>query len=137
MWPDIYRIPRLIPGVPVVKVVMVNGQRHEVLRPGPFVKRQQLVRVPVLRLPFMDDVLETKVLRRTVVLEMKSILRGVGDIHQTRVPVAVLRFTLRSPVRPDAELRVAEPLGALVLLQRFPAGRKPAGHHWLVGGTDD
>ena len=39
-------------------------------------------------------------------------------------PVAGLDRGLRAPVRPDAELRIAEPVGHLPGGQRFPAGRK-------------
>ena len=40
------------------------------------------------------------------------------DVHVLGVPVALHRHGLRSPVGPDAELGVAEPVGALVLLER-------------------
>ena len=41
-------------------------------------------------------------------------------VHGARIPVALLRLALRAPVRPDPELRVAKPIGHLVLPQRFP-----------------
>src|SRR5215813_14800733 len=42
-------------------------------------------------------------------------------VHSPRVPIALLRHALGRPVRPDAELRVAEPFGdAVVLHERFP-----------------
>ena len=58
---------------------------------------------------------------------MKFVLPIVLDVHIARVPVAVLRNTLRTPVRPDAELGVAIPLRRFILQQRIP--------RWLVGAV--
>ena len=41
-------------------------------------------------------------------------------IHVTRIPVALLRLALRTPVRPDAELGVTKPVRRLILLERIP-----------------
>ena len=40
-------------------------------------------------------------------------------IHSFRVPVALARNSLWSPVRPDAEFCITEPFRVLVLGQRF------------------
>ena len=43
------------------------------------------------------------------------------DVHQPRVPVAAFGLALRPPMRPDPELRVAEPVGhAIMARERFP-----------------
>src|ERR1035438_5580089 len=42
------------------------------------------------------------------------------DIHVARVPVAGFGYALGSPVSPDAELRVAVPLGSFIVEQRIP-----------------
>ena len=68
---------------------------------------------------------------------VELILRAAGLIHAARIPVAVLRLALRPPVRPDAELGVAKPLRALVLLQRIPCRLEFARGHRLGGGADD
>ena len=41
------------------------------------------------------------------------------DVEFPGIPVAVLGHSLRPPVRPEAELGIAEPLGIAVLLQRL------------------
>ena len=55
-------------------------------------------------------------------------------VHLARVPVAVLGLALRPPVRPDAELRVAEPVGRLVLRKGFP-GRLEFVFHLVLGNV--
>src|ERR1700693_1679776 len=47
----------------------------------------------------------------SVCLEVILILRSPLDIHVPREPIAILDAGLRPPVRPDAELCVAEPIG--------------------------
>jgi len=51
-------VPWLVFAVPVVKIVMVVGHGKEILRAGPLIERHQLVRVPVLGFPGVDDILE-------------------------------------------------------------------------------
>ena len=48
---DIDRVPGLIFAVEVVEIVVMIGQRDEILGPGPFVKGHQFFRVPVFGLP--------------------------------------------------------------------------------------
>ena len=50
-------VPRVGAGVPVVEVVVVGGQRHEVFRPGGLVLLHQGVGIELLRLPRGDHVL--------------------------------------------------------------------------------
>ena len=61
------RVPRLVRAVPQVEVVVVVRQRDEVLRARLLVERHELVRIPALGLPRVDDVLEAE-LRRVAVL---------------------------------------------------------------------
>ena len=56
---DIDRVPGLVFAVEVVEVVVMIGQRHEILGPCPFVKGHQFVRIPVLGLPQVDDVFKS------------------------------------------------------------------------------
>lgn len=44
------------------------------------------------------------------------------EIHSAGVPVALLWDALRGPVGPDAELRVAEPVGGFVGAEGGPGG---------------
>src|SRR4051794_354185 len=61
-------------------------------------------------------------------LDVVVVRRIALQIHPPRVPVPLLRDTLRRPVRPYPELRVAEPLGyAVVLRQRLPGRLEGAG----------
>ena len=54
------RVPRLVLAVPEVEIVVVVGQREEILGARPLVERHELLRIPPLRLPEMDDVLEAE-----------------------------------------------------------------------------
>ena len=48
-------------------------------------------------------------------------------IHRPGIPVAATGDALRPPVRPDAELGVPEPFGALVMFEGFGRGLKGTG----------
>ena len=64
----------------------------------------------------------------TVALDMGLVLAVALHVHAAGVPIPFFRHGLGGPVRPDAELRVAKPLGALIgFLQGFPRGRSRAG----------
>ena len=105
--------------VPQEEIVVVRAHADEVLRPGLLVELHQTVGVPLLRLPQRDDVLVAELRRMPVVLEVILVMLVARLVHAAGVPVAVHRHGLRSPVRPDAELGVAEPVGTLVLLERI------------------
>src|SRR5262249_17869027 len=71
--------------------------------------------------PEMVDFHETEFRRMTVVSDVIIVLGVALNVHLPGVPIALLGHALRRPMRPDAELRVAEPFGALVILrERFP-----------------
>ena len=120
---DIDRVPRVILRIVGVKVVVVVGQRDEVLGAGPHVELHQFFRVPLLGLPEIVELHEAELRRMAVVLEVVFIVLRALEVHLARIPVALLGHALGGPVGPDAELRVAEPVGRLVVrLQRFPGG---------------
>jgi hypothetical protein len=48
---DVERIPGVVCGIVVVEVVVMIGQRHEILRAGRLVQAHERVRVPMLGLP--------------------------------------------------------------------------------------
>ena len=85
-------------------------------------KGDQGNRIPVLGLPFVDDVLEAELGRMAILLHMELVDGAVELIHVLGVPVAHLGLALRTPVRPDAELRVAIPIRNLETGQRFKGG---------------
>ena len=53
------------------------------------------------------------------------------DIHVAGIPVALFRLALRPPMRPNAKLGVAEPLGKLVIGERLPRRLELSGGHRL------
>src|SRR5688500_3708248 len=61
-------------------------------------------------------------------------------VHQPGIPVAILGLALRAPVRPDAELGIAEPVGrAIPFRERLPirselARRRSGGNCRRCGG---
>ena len=112
------RVPRVQLRVPEEEVVVVRAHADEVLRPGLLVKLHQAVGVPLLGLPQGDDVLVAELRRMAVVCQVILVVLVALLVHAAGVPVAVHGHGLRSPVGPDAELGVAEPVGTLVLLQR-------------------
>src|ERR1700736_5800713 len=70
-----------------------------------------------------------------VMLEMMRVVRVTGDVHPTGIPIPRARDGLRSPVRPDAELGIAEPIRCLVGLQRVCCRlKRTAGDGKLIGG---
>ena len=118
--PNAHRIPWLIGGIEAIEVVTMIGECHEVFGPSLFVKRHQLFWIPIFGMPEVVDILETKLGWMTIVFQVVFINGAVGLIHIMCIPVTLLRDALGRPVRPDAELGVAEPFWALVLLERFP-----------------
>ena len=97
----------------------------EVLGAGFHVQIEQRVGVPVLGLPAVLDFHEADLGRMAVVLDVVVVLPVALDVHAARVPVAHLRHALRTPMRPDTELRIAEPIGRAVAVdQRIPGWRE-------------
>ena len=99
---------------------MMVTQCHEITGTHALVKTHQGIRLPLLCLPFVNHILEPKILRIAVFLHVHVVLPMSRIIHVASVPIARLRFALRSPMRPNAELGIAKPVRALVCRQRFP-----------------
>src|ERR1017187_9528587 len=72
----------------------------------------------------MADVFVSELRRMPISLHMRLILARSLNVHISRVPVALLRHALRTPVRPYTEFCIAIPIWALVGLERFPVGLK-------------
>src|SRR6185312_6473282 len=115
-------IPWLIFGIPIVEIVVMVREGEKILCACTFVELHQLFRIPIFRVPLVNDVLKSKVLRRTVMVGMKPILLAARLIHTARIPVAILRLALRTPMSPNSELRIAKPFRRLILLKRLPRG---------------
>src|SRR5207248_733506 len=67
-----------------------------------------------------NNVLVAELRRMSEVLYVIVILARTLNIHVTRIPVALLRRPLRTPMRPNAEFSIAKPVGTPILFQRFP-----------------
>ncbi len=127
----LHRVPAVVLRVPEVEVVVVDAHADEVTGARLLVERHQALGVPLLRLPERDHVLVARLRRVAVALEVVLVLLVALEVHVACVPVAEHRHRLRPPVRPDAELRVAEPVGAVVLGERLVGRRERAlgDHH--------
>src|ERR1017187_7992993 len=95
------------------------GHARKKFRAGLFVKSDELFRLPFVGLPFVVDILETELRRMAVFLDMEFVNLMRRVIHIYRIPVALFGLTLRTPVRPDAELGVAIPVRDLKGGKRF------------------
>ena len=56
------------------------------------------------------------------------------DVHLARIPIALLRYALRRPMRPDTKLGVAKPVWRLELFQRVPGWLKDSGGNIALPG---
>src|SRR5579884_2116986 len=126
-WSKHHRIPAVMLGIPAVEVVAVDAERDEVFGSGFFVAAYEGFRFPVLRSPVRDDVFVAHERRMPVMCDVKVVLPRPLDVHIARIPVALPRRALRTPMGPDAEFRIAEPFGAVILLQGLPRASKCAG----------
>ena len=115
----LHGVPLVQLRVPQVEVVVVRAHADEVAGPGLLVHRHQPIRVPFLRFPQRDDVLVAVRGGMAVGLQVMLVLHVSLDVHVLGVPVAHHGHRLRAPVRPHAELGVAEPFGTLVLRERL------------------
>ena len=130
-------VPAVELRVPQEEVVVVAAHADEVAGPGLLVEGHQAVGVPLLGLPQRDDVLVAELRRMAVVLDVVGVVAVAGFVHAARVPIAVHRHRLRAPVRPDAELGVAEPIRTGITLEGIEArleravgdGQRAIGRH--------
>ncbi len=110
--PESNRVPaRLVLGVPEIVAVVVNAHGEEVFRAGALVEIHQVVGVPLFGGEERDEVFVAGLGLGAEALEVVVVLRGAFDVHVAGVPVAVADGGLWTPVGPDAEFRVGEPVG--------------------------
>src|ERR1035438_3204577 len=57
-------------------------------------------------------------------LNVKLVVSRSLHVHVARVPIALFRYALGTPVRPDSEFCVTKPLRAPVCFQRLPKWQK-------------
>jgi hypothetical protein len=79
---------------------------------------------PFISLKGWDDVFVTGFGWMAQMLEVPFVGGLTFEVHPLCEPVALLRRRLRSPVGPNAELRIAKPARSFVLRQRFPRALK-------------
>ena len=122
-------VPLVVFGVPEVEVIVMDGHADEVFCAGSLVEFHEPLGIELLCFPKWEHVFPTMLRWVAVVLEVVLIVVTVVvfRIHVARVPIAIHRHRLRSPVGPDAELGVAEPVGAFVLGEGILRGLEGAG----------
>jgi hypothetical protein len=122
----LHGVPAMVLRVPQVEVVVVDTHADEIARARLLVEGHQPGGIPLLGLPQRDDVLPPALRGMAVPLEMVLVLLVPLPVHVPRVPVPEHRDRLRTPVRPEAELGVAEPLGTAVPDEGVVGGRERA-----------
>ena len=121
-------VPAMKAGGVIVKIVVMIGKGDEIARARFRIQIEQGFGPPLFRPPAVVELHEAGVDRMAVILQMMLILFAALDIHVAGIPVARLRHALRRPVRPDAELGVAKPIGRMILrLEGFPVGPERPG----------
>ena len=113
----IYRIPWIMGRIEIIEVVVVHRLTHKIPGAGFHIQIHQPRRVEVFCFPELDDIFIAKFGRMTVFPPVIIVLRVAFGVHMPRIPVAVHRHGLRSPVTPDAEFSVPEPIRANIILQ--------------------
>ena len=146
MRPHLHGIPAMHLGIPQKEIVVMRAHADKIFRAGLFVELHQFFRLPFLGFPEWNDVLPSIRGRMTeprkVILVIRTwsfVLAGlaidlIGDIHLARIPVTLLGHSLRSPVRPDAELGFPEPLRTGIIGQRFHRAGVRTGRDGKVQG---
>ena len=129
----IHRVPLLIWRVPQIEVVVMVTQCHEVACAHTLVQVDQSFGVPVLCLPIVAQLLESKYGRIAKVFPVPVLLPRPHIIHESGIPVASLSVTLRSPVSPNTKFGIHKPLGTFPLIERAPLGFIVTRHHLHVG----
>ena len=132
-WAHVHGVPAGVLRVPEIEIVVVHAHAHEVFCAGFFIKVHKKVGIELVGLPGGDDVFESEFRRMPVVLDVILVLPLALDIHVSRVPVAAFSGRLRSPMGPDAELGVAEPVRNFIRFKRFAGSLEGAGHDCRQG----
>jgi len=120
-------VPGVVGGGEVIEVVVVVGERDEVLGARGLVEAHELFGLPLVGLPEVVDLHEAGGGGVAVGLEVVLVLGVALEVHLAGVPVALLGDALRGPVGPDAELGVTEPVGRFIGAERGPGGLEGAG----------
>ena len=130
-----HRVPaRLVLRVPKIIVVVVHGEREEVLGPGLLVQVHQVFRVPLVCGEQRNGgVFVPELAGGPEAFDVIPVLRMALDVHPVRVPIAIADRRLRPPVRPDAELGVGEPVRDRIGLKRLAARGEVAARASGVG----
>jgi hypothetical protein len=127
-------VPTRVLGIPEVEIVVMRAHADEIFRARFLVELHQLGGIEAIGFPSGDHVLESHFRRMAEMFEMILVLAAVLDIDVARVPIAGFRGGLWSPVRPNAELGVAEPFGRGVALERLArAGKRSCGNRRNCG----
>lgn len=116
------RVPAMMFRIPEVEIVVVAAHRDEIFGAGRDIFAHQRVGIEMLGLPQGNDVLVAELRGVAVCLDVMVVVRVARHVHEACVPVALTRHRLRAPMRPDAELRVAKPIGRPIGLERRDAG---------------
>src|SRR5581483_10117533 len=131
-------VPVVVAGAEAVEIVVMAGERHEVLRAGFLVEVEEIFGAPGVGLPHGVDVFEADFGGVAVGLDVEVVHRVALDVHPAGVPVALLGDALGGPVRPHAELGVAEPVWDFVLrTEGVPCGLKGAFGEAAFGGCGE
>src|SRR5262249_43967088 len=113
------RVPTIVLRIPQIEIIVMHAHADEVLRAGFLIQADQMVGIELVALPCRNDVLEAELAWMAVGRHVKLVLFVALDVDVAGVPIALLGRRLRTPMRPDAELRVTIPLGDLVRLERI------------------
>ena len=133
--PHVDRVPSVMLGVVIVEIVVVVGQRDEILRARPDVQVHERFRLPLFGLPQVVQFHEPEFRGMTVGAEVIIVLAMALDVHLARIPITLFRDALGRPMRPQAKLRVAEPGRTMIIGgQGLPVRLKAAGQRFARKG---
>ena len=139
--PHLHRIPGRHSRIPHREVVMMHRHWAGELRPRPHKQVGPFLRVELCRGESWDDVFVTERVLVAECLLVPDEDGAIGQIHLPAIPLPALGRVFaadgnRSPMRVDAELRIAKPLRVLVRRQRSPLRLVRAGVHCRIPGRN-
>ena len=119
-------VPGIVLRIPHVEVVVMNSHAHEVFGSRFLIEPHQVPRIEPFGFPERNGVLKAELRGMAVSLDVIVVLLFALQIHIAGIPVAGLDGRLRSPVGPDAKLRISKPLWRLIFRKRLPGSLKGA-----------